>query len=344
MPRPVPVFLLAIAIPLLLGACAGGPTGAPGVPWVSEFGRDHPLTGRIWDARERRFAAPQEVVAALGRARFVLLGEKHDNADHHRIQAWLLAELIARGRKPAVAFEMFTTEQQARLDAHLAAHPRDAASIGGAVGWAGTGWPDWRLYQPIAQAALNGGAPILTANLPRQTVMDISWKGADSALGAERAMALGLDQALPPGSRAAMRREIIESHCNQLPEAMIDPMVAIQRARDAVMADALLRGAEMAGRDGAALITGGGHARADHGVPFYLRRRAPDAAIVSVGLAEAAAGETEPAATAGKLDATQPPFDFIWFTPRVDDSDPCDKFAEQLRRAKERHEKKKKAE
>jgi len=29
------------------------------------------------------------------------------------------------------------------------------------------------------------------------------------------------------------------------------------------------------------------------------------------------------------------PFDFVWFTPRVDDDDPCEVFAEQLRRIRE---------
>jgi uncharacterized iron-regulated protein len=349
MPRPVPVFLLAIVIPLLLGACAAPqPTAvplAPGAPWVSELGRGHPLTGRIWDTREGRFVAPEEVVAALAQARFVLLGERHDNPDHHRIQAWLLAEMIARGRRPAVAFEMFTSAQQARLDAYLAAHPRDAAGIGGAVAWAKTGWPEWRLYQPIAQAALDGGAPILAANLTRQTVMDISWKGADSALGAVRAEALGLDRPLPPQVQALMRNEIVESHCNQLPEAMIDPMVDVQRARDAVMADALLRGANMEGRDGAVLITGGGHARGDHGVPFHLRRRAPEGAVITtVGIAQVSHSDPEPADYAGRYGVEALPFDFVWFTPRIDETDPCDKFADQLRRAKERHEQKKKAE
>ena len=33
------------------------------------------------------------------------------------------------------------------------------------------------------------------------------------------------------------------------------------------------------------------------------------------------------------------PFDFVWFTPIADPDDPCAKFPEQLRHARERHEK-----
>ena len=39
------------------------------------------------------------------------------------------------------------------------------------------------------------------------------------------------------------------------------------------------------------------------------------------------------------FDADRPPFDFVWFTPRVDLLDPCEAFAEQLERARKRHEK-----
>jgi uncharacterized iron-regulated protein len=282
------------------------------------------------------------VVAALGVARFVLLGEKHDNADHHRIQAWLVAETIAAGRRPALAFEMFASDQQAPLDAYLAAHPRDAAGIGAAVNWAKSGWPDWNQYQPIAQAALDGGVALLAANLPRPLLRKLARDGV-SALGAERVAALGLDRPLPEELAAPLREEIAVSHCGQLPESMIGPMATVMTARDARMAEALRRGAALAGHDGAVLITGKGHARNDRGAPFHLRRGDDTVTIVSVALFEVAEGETEPAAYAGLLGTEILPFDFVWFTPIADPEDPCAKFAEQLKRARERHEKDTKA-
>ena len=91
---------------------------------------------------------------------------------------------------------------------------------------------------------------------------------------------------------------------------------------------------------GKVLIAGNGHSRADRGVPWYLGRGAAGAAIVSVGLLEVVPGEDDPAAYAASFGAEDLPFDFVWFTPRVDDQDPCEVYAEQLRRAKQRHEKK----
>ncbi|MCH8000398.1 MAG: ChaN family lipoprotein [Proteobacteria bacterium] len=338
MPRPLLSSLSALAC-AALAACAGvePAPAAPGAPWVSEHARAHPLAGRIWQPAEGRFVEAEAVVAALAAARFVLLGEKHDNTDHHRIQAWLLAHLIARGRRLAVAFEMFTSEQEPALAAHLAANPKDAAGIGPALGWAETGWPDWTLYQPIAQAALDGGAPVLAANLPRETIRALAREGV-AALGAGRTAALGLDRPLPAELAALLRREIIESHCGQLPDSMIGPMVTVMTARDAHMAEVLVRAAATGDRDAAVLIAGTGHARADHGVPFHLRRFEPEARIVSLGLVEVIEAANQPAAYAERFGVDVIPFDFVWFTPVADPEDPCAKFADQLRRARERHE------
>ena len=320
---------------VLLSAAAAEP---PGAPWVSEHLREHPLVGRVWQPAERRFVAPATLVAALIRSRFALLGETHDNADHHRIQAWLVGSMVAAGRRPALAFEMFASDQQAALDAYLAAHPSDAAGIGAAAGWAETGWPDWKLYQPIAQAALDGGAALLAADLPRALRRKLARDGV-SALGAARVAALGLHRPLPETLAAVLREDIAAGHCGQLPESMIGPMATAMTARDARMAEVLRHGASLAGHDGAVLIAGKGHVRNDRAVPFHLRRADGTAAIVSLGLIEVAEAVDEPAGYANILGAPALPFDFVWFTPIADPEDPCKKFAEQLNRARERHEK-----
>ena len=93
------------------------------------------------------------LVDRLRRGRFVLLGEKHDNPDHHRLQAWLLRALIAAGRRPKLGFEMFTADDAPAIARQLAAHPTDAVGLAEAVNWQRSGWPDWAMYQQIAEAA-----------------------------------------------------------------------------------------------------------------------------------------------------------------------------------------------
>ncbi|HEX9789307.1 MAG TPA: ChaN family lipoprotein [Kiloniellales bacterium] len=334
--------LILLGLLMLAAACAplavSGPEGPPpGAPWVSPALTGHPLAGRIWQPTAVGFVGPEAVLDAVAEAPYVLLGEKHDNPDHHRIQAWIVEALVRRGRAPAVVFEMLAEDQVAALAEHLTAHPGDAAGIGTAVGWADSGWPDWSQYEPIAAKALAAGGPILAGNLSRPSVHNIAREGLAS-LGAERVAALGLDRPLEPALAARLRRDIVESHCSQLPDTMVDPMAAAQTAKDAQMADALRHGTGLAGRrNGAVLIAGAGHARNDLGVPWYLRRSARGDRIVSIGIIEVAADAKDPAAYASHFESDHLPFDFVWFTPRVDEHDPCAAFADQIRRAKERH-------
>src|SRR5204862_6572266 len=129
------------------------------------------------------------------------------------------------------------------------------------------------------------------------------------------------DEAPSPETRAAMTREIRDAHCGQMAETMLDRMVDVQWARDARIAASLARAGS---RDGAVLIAGAGHVRNDRGVPAHLARHAPGTRAASIAFLEVDEAKTTPAAYAAAFDGALP-FDFVWFTPRVDDTDPCDK-------------------
>ena len=292
--------------------------------------RARPWVGRVGAVRAERFVEPRDLAGRLAASRFVLLGERHDNPDHHALQARLVRELIAAGRRPALGFEMFTTDDAPAIARHLARSPRDAAGLGDAVNWKRTGWPDWRLYQPIAQAALEAGAPIVATNLSRAAT-DALRKNGLSGLGPAVVAQLKLDVPPTPATRAAMAREIRESHCGQAPEAMLDRMVDMQWARDARMAEALARAGS---RDGAVLIAGSGHVRRDRGVPAHLARHDAGPHMASVAFLEVKVGATAPTAYAEDWDGRTLPFDYVWFTPRIDDVDPCEKFKKSLEKLK----------
>lgn len=322
---------------LILSGCTKDETTDASSRWKSPLYRDHPLAGQIWKSAEARYATASEVYAAMKDADFVLIGEKHDNADHHLLQARLVSEMAAYGRRPALVFEMLTESQQAPLDAYLADNPADAAGMGAAVAWEKSGWPDWEMYQPIAQQALSNDMPLLAGGLDRDMTKEISREGP-GALGEGRAEALMLNQPIDEGKRTEMRQVIFDSHCQQLPESMLGPLLTVTLAKDAVMADRMIGARGPRKADVAVLIAGGGHVRADWGVPLHLKRRAPDARIVAVGLAEVEKDMLDPVAHAERYGGAMP-FDFIWFTPRVDDDDPCEAFAEQLQKMRESRQK-----
>ena len=312
-----------VLIPVLL-SCTGSSE------WISPIARDHPLVGRIWRPATASFVTRQTVERTVAASDFVLLGEKHDNPDHHLLQASLVRAMAAAGRRPAVVFEMIAEDRQPAIDRWRSARPADAAELGGVVGWEASGWPPWPTYRPIAEAALSAALPVLGGNLSRRLMKAIH-KDGPAAFDAPRRQRLGLDKPVPEKAATAIRQALFEAHCRLIPETALSPLLDVQRARDAVLADNLRRGAASDGADGAVLITGSGHARADYGAPMYLARLAPGRSILAVAFVEVEDGETQPGSYAEKFGGSLP-FDFVWFTPRADDRDHCAELERRLRK------------
>ncbi|MFA7429420.1 MAG: ChaN family lipoprotein [Rhodospirillaceae bacterium] len=329
-PRLLPLMAALVMLP---AAAMAAPDAAPAMPeagWTSPHEQSHPLVGRLWDAAKGRFIDEAALVDQLAKARFVILGEKHDNPDHHSLRARLIAGMVARGRTPTVALEMLDDSQAEALAAHLRDHPGDAAGLGAAVAWDKTGWPAWEFYQPIAKAALAGGLPLVTANLSRDAVRALAREGL-SSLPPDRLKALALPDALPPEVDGVLRTAVVEGHCGMMPETMAEPMVRVQAARDALMARAMIDGAALPGADGAVLIAGNGHVRDDAGVPWHLKRLGGADDVMTVAMMEVSDGVTDPADYGPRFWTRALPFDVVWFTPVIDQGDPCDAMRKHMK-------------
>jgi len=320
--RPLLLALLLVLLPMLSPACA--PTTPP--PPAASLPGTHPLAGRIWQPAQARFVTPAEAAAQLAAARVVSLGETHDNPDHHALQAWAVRGLARPGLAPSLAFEMIDRDQQPALDAALP----DLDHLGTALAWEQRGWPDWRLYQPIAAAALEAGGRLAAANLPADATRAL----ARGTAPADLLQRLGLDQPLPADAAADLAEEIRASHCGLMPEAAIPGMVRVQRARDASLAETL-RDLAASTPGPVVLIAGSGHARTDRGAPRRLHALAPEVTQIALGFVEVEDGVTDPAAYAARFHAERLPFDLVWFTPRAEREDPCAAFLRQREKKQE---------
>ncbi len=285
------------ALALLLAACAP--------VYLSPLERDHPLVGRIWDTRAAAFVTPEDAIERATAARLVLLGEIHDNVDHHRLQERVLAAMLKAGRSPSIAMEQFDREHQPALDAARAQAVRDPERVADAGRFDRKGW-NWPLYRPLVARALDANLPLLAANVSREEARAVVRSGHPAA---------GL-AAAAPDLRAALEQDIVNGHCGyRPPSAMLAGMVEAQRARDAGMAAALAR----ADARGAVLIAGAGHVRRDRGAPAYLPADLRDVAL-AIAFLEVEAGQ--PAPRPGFANQ----FDLVWFTPRAERPDPCKNF------------------
>ena len=303
----------ALVVLLLAG---NSPAVSGGEAWISEHFRDNPLVGRIWSLREGRFVAAEDVFGAAAKARFLLLGETHPNADHHLLQAKFITEMAERGRRPDVVLEMISRDLADDLDAYQRGGMGNAAGLGAAVRWEERGWPSWSIYQPIAEAAFAAGSRLHAGDVPKRVRKMVAGKGIAALTAKERAR-LRLDVPLPEALRDALLDELFESHCELLPREALRGMVEVQRLRDATMAEALI---EADRGDGAVLISGAGHVRGDRAVPWYLRQRRAGGEILVVAFREVEEGEDDVTAY---LPRQSTAFDFLWFTPRSELVDHC---------------------
>ncbi|MEO7726160.1 MAG: ChaN family lipoprotein [Burkholderiales bacterium] len=303
------------ALVAMLPSTGGCSATASGRHWQSVLLREHPLTGKIWDVGAQRFITRESLAESLRRAYFRLLGEVHDNPDHHLIQAELLNVIGSAGLRPMVAFEQFDREYDAALHLLQAAAIPSADDVAVAVKFDRRGWT-WEFYRPLIEMALRYGMPLRAANLSRaaagQIVKEFTVPGrrqnaTDAPWSAEK--------------EHALRAVIVEGHCGALPDSVVPAMTAAQRARDTSLAEVLLE----AGSDGAVLLTGNGHVRRDIAVPVYLRAAASARSICAIGILEVEAGSNEPQSYA-MSGAGVPPFDFVCFTPRRERPDPCATF------------------
>lgn len=247
---------------------------------------------------------------ALAEADFVAIGERHDNPDHHRKQAEIVAELAPAG----IAFEMIPRAKEALVN-ELRGAGATAAEIGAEIEWAESGWPDWSHYAPILEAAPK--AYIAGGGLSKAELGAIYAQGA-AGLGEELAARYGLTDPLEEAVRTAMLEEQFDAHCGMLDRARLDPMIEVQRAWDAAYAEAWRRASQKGGGR-AVLICGNAHARLDRGAPAYLAKAAPGKRIASVGMLE----EGDPPLAPGAYTVT-------FVSPRPERGDPCERMREAM--------------
>ncbi len=283
-------------------------------PWTATVGGEHPLVGTAWSTADARKMTRAELEQQLADARFVLLGETHDHPDHHRLQGELIASLIAgEGKGPAVAYEMLDPDRQADIDAFAVTGEAAVDEFAKLVDWEHSGWPEWSLYRPAFAPVIDAKLPILAAQFTRNQSKRFVTEGL-GMLDAATVSRYGLDKPLDSELQSMWLDEMFASHCDMVPREQLGGMVEIQRIRDAVMADAMLRGAEARGQ--VALVAGTGHTR-NVAVPrLLLMTGVSYAQIVSVGFV-AVDGERLEAHDYGD------DHDILVFTPGIEREDPC---------------------
>lgn len=253
--------------------------------------------------------AERGLEAFIERARdydIVVLGEIHDNPEHHHNQARIVTAL----QPAALVFEMIPQDREAVLN-DLRSVGATRAEMEEALDWANSGWPDFDYYAEILEAAPE--ARIFGAGQPSADVRRSMVEGAAGVFGPD-ARIYGLDQPLAPEEQALREADFAASHCNALAPEVLPGMVEAQRFRDAGLADAALWARIMTGEGQVVVITGSGHADRLRGMPAMLALAAPQTRVLSLGQFEGPADNPDA-------------FDAVLTAPAPERADPCEAFA-----------------
>lgn len=228
-------------------------------------------------------AVPQ-LIKKLARNDVVLLGEDHDNAEHHRWQLHTIAEIYALQPRMALGFEAFPRRVQPILDRWVAGDYTEKEFLQ-ALDWPAIWTYDANLYLPLFHFARMHRLPMIALNVERELVSKVGDKGWENIPEAERE---GVTDPAPPSEDyLALLNDIYSRHAggghgtagedsaaDSKPVDVNDPafrrFVQSQLVWDRAMAEAAKKGLNSPSVDLVVTVTGAGHIIGGYGIPHQL--------------------------------------------------------------------------
>jgi len=266
--RTVAVIALLAGASLPPGRVEARPAGAT-VPTATN-GCAAPARGWTLPGRPAGMTPYAEALASA----VILLGERHDSADHHRWQLQVLAALHAQRQGLVIGLEMFPRRVQPVLDRWVAGELEEAEFLR-LSDWSRVWGFDPALYLPILHFARLNRIPLLALNVERALVRAVAAAGWDAVPVEQRE---GLSRPAPaPERQLARLREIHAAHppapgaSSAVPEPIrFRRFVEAQLVWDRAMAEGIAE--RLRSRPGTRVVAlmGSEHARRDQGVGQQL--------------------------------------------------------------------------
>ena len=292
---------------------------ASALDWQAPLLQEHPMAGKIIDLQSQQVISEEELLQSLKETPLVMIGEKHDNKDHHQLENRLLNALLDRPIKPAVIFEMLNEQHKEKIATLRSTD--SLPTLKTKLEWKKTGWP-WQDYGPLFQLTTQLKAPLIAGNIGRERIQAI-YKQESDALKDARFDTLPL---IEPDVRDTIHQHLYLDHCELMPKERLAPMVDIQLAKDASMASAML---DQRTDSGSILIAGNFHVRKDLSVPLHLEERQSQLATAVVMLAEVKKDKYKPTDYGSFEEA-----DYLWLTPKQNNKDYCEEMRAQMKHHK----------
>lgn len=269
------VLLFPLALPGTTSAYGKTIKDASCVPpaqWMS------PASGKV--------IGETKLIEGMAQKSVVLLGETHDNRDHHRWQLHTMAALFAVHPDMVIAFEAFPRRVQPVLDRWVRGDLNESAFLRRSE-W-NTVWRfDPSLYMPLFQFARMHRIPMVAMNVDHALISTINQKGVDGVPPKDRE-GVGLPAPPAPQYRASLKAVFDQHDAAQHPQktktashapaaghgdknARFDHFVAAQITWDRAMAEAIARARRAKTSPLVVAIAGRGHLEYGYGIAHQLK-------------------------------------------------------------------------
>ena len=132
---------------------------------------------RVYDLEHEHLLIDAQALQRLQGARIVLVGEHHNNVDHHLAQLKVIQALHRTGKKVAIGMEMFRRDSQQALDQWTSGRMEEQQF----VDVFNDNWTfGWKLYRPILTYARDHRIPVVGLNVPRKITLQVAYHGFQS--------------------------------------------------------------------------------------------------------------------------------------------------------------------
>jgi uncharacterized iron-regulated protein len=243
---------------------------------------------RVYDTQRKAFMDFEVMLADLTTADVVFVGEQHDDANTHRLEAAILEGLQRRKVAVTVSLEMLERDVQSRVDAYLAGTMREEEMLNDSRPWPRYGTD----YRPLVELAKTQRWPVIAANVPRRIASAIAkdGRGAIDRLSSEERAFVARDLECPLDDYFERFAESMGSHPgpDKKPEeqrAMTERYYWSQCAKDETMAESIAMAAQKRTLRGPVVhYNGAFHSDFGLGTAERTRRRLPGTRVVTIAM------------------------------------------------------------
>jgi len=246
--------------------------------------------GKLYSMKSGKPLKFEQMIKEMKKARFIHLGETHDNLDMHDWQLRIIESLYRQDPDLAIGLEQVTVDLQSVLDRWVSGELEEENFLK-EIRWYVTWNFNYNYYKNIFDLARKNKIPIIALNAPRNLISKVRMQGYESLTEEEKKIIPPLD--LTNQDHRLLIKTIFESE--EIPtqmkgvnlEASLEGLYRAQVAWDETMGRKAVMAAEATGKR-VVVLAGSGHLLYNLGLNHraWKLSRQPMATVIGVEVPE----------------------------------------------------------